>query len=140
MSLLAKIKADQLDARKNKLTEKASLLTTLIGEATMVGKNDGNRETTDVEVIAIIKKFVNNIQECLKVAAADKQAQFQTELNVLNEYLPKQMSDDDIKREAELAIVNGAKNIGAIMNHFKNNFAGTYDGKVVSNVAKQLLG
>ena len=64
MSLIEKIRVDQLASRKaafnypatNKL--QADLLTTLLGEEVMVGKNAGSRETTDAEVIAIVKKFI----------------------------------------------------------------------------------
>ena len=57
--LLAEIKAKQINARKARLST-ATLLTTLIGEAEMVGKNQG-REVTDSEVLAMIKKFIKNI-------------------------------------------------------------------------------
>ena len=50
MTLFSQIKADQLAARKAKDGLKATLLTTLIGELTAIGKNDGNREVTDAEV------------------------------------------------------------------------------------------
>ena len=58
--LLNKIKADQLAARKAKDGLATALLTTLIGDAEMVGKNAG-RLVTDEEVVAVIKKFIKNI-------------------------------------------------------------------------------
>jgi hypothetical protein len=60
MSLIQTIKADQVQARKAR-SASASILTTLIGEAEMIGKNAGDRESTDEEVIAIIKKFIKNL-------------------------------------------------------------------------------
>lgn len=42
--LIVKIKHDQLVARKNRDQIESTLLTTLIGEADMVGKNNGNRD------------------------------------------------------------------------------------------------
>jgi len=61
MTLMEQIKTAQVTARKTGAQE-ASLLTTLLGEAAMVGKN-ANRETTDQEVVAVVKKFVKNIDE-----------------------------------------------------------------------------
>jgi len=52
MSKLQDIKTAQLNARKNKVASVASLLTTVIGEAEMVGKN-ANREVTEAEVIKV---------------------------------------------------------------------------------------
>ena len=67
MTLMDQIKADQVSARKQKMTAVASLLTTLIGEAEMVGKNAGNRAPTDAEVQAVIKKFIKNLDETIAV-------------------------------------------------------------------------
>jgi hypothetical protein len=58
---MEQIKAKQIAARKSGSAD-AGLLTTLLGEAAMVGKNAG-RETTDQEVVAVVKKFVKNIDE-----------------------------------------------------------------------------
>ena len=49
--LINQIKSDALEARKARQTNTATLLTTLYSEASMVGKNDGNRESTDAEVL-----------------------------------------------------------------------------------------
>ena len=47
MSLLAQLKKDSLLARKAADGVRATLLSTLIAEAEMVGKNAGNRESRD---------------------------------------------------------------------------------------------
>jgi len=44
--LINKIKSDSLEARKARQTDTATLLTTLYSEASMIGKNLGNREST----------------------------------------------------------------------------------------------
>ena len=51
--LIENLKEDQLIARKNRDQIKATLLTTLIGEAEMVGKNTGNRSPFDEEVVSV---------------------------------------------------------------------------------------
>ena len=94
MTLIERIRADQLQARKDKDTIKVNLLTTLIGEAVSIGKNNGNRETTDAEVIALTKKFIKNLQEAIEVytrngVSVDAQ---RTEIGILEAYVPKQMS------------------------------------------------
>ena len=63
MSLIQDIKSASLVARKARETKKAESLITLYSEASMIGKNDGNRESTDAETIAVIKKFIKNIDE-----------------------------------------------------------------------------
>lgn len=65
MTLIQQIKDKQIAARKSG-DSLASLYTTLLGEASIIGKNAGNRETTDVEVVAVVKKFIKNIDETVQ--------------------------------------------------------------------------
>ena len=67
MSLLTQLKKDSMLARKAVDRVRATLLSTLIGEAEMVGKNAGNRESTDEEVQQMIRKFLKNNQEAVAV-------------------------------------------------------------------------
>jgi uncharacterized protein YqeY len=144
MTLLEEIKATQLLARKGNNQLMASLLTTLIGEAQSVGKNDGNRETTDLEVIAIVKKFIKNIDECLAVPSLSQEAGIKLvlEKKILSDYLPPQMS----ALELELTIQNiiaeigaSTKDMGKVMGLLKQRHDGLYDGKVSSTIVKNML-
>ena len=135
MTLMEQIKTKQITARKAGLTE-ASLLTTLLGEAAVIGKNAGNRETTDSEVVAVVKKFVKNIDETINALTMyNKDATaFLNERGVLEQFLPMQLS--------EAALIEVAKcqsSMPAFMKHLKENFAGKYDGKLASTVAKSVF-
>ena len=61
MSILNTIKNDNVTARKSRDIITSSLLSTLYAEAVNVGKNDGNRETSDKETLAVIKKFIDGV-------------------------------------------------------------------------------
>lgn len=145
MSLMQRIKADQLAARKNRESGKATLLTTLLGEAQTIGKNDGNRETTDAEVTAVIKKFVKNIGEVLKVAepASDYFLNATAEKIVLESYLPKQISGQDLQDlirglAAEVGAVRKA-DMGKLMGALKLQHEGIYDGSEASLIVRSIL-
>jgi len=71
MSLLQDIKNASLEARKIK-SELSSFLVTLYAEAAKIGKDSGNRESTDEEVIKILKKFKSNAEELIKLATEKK--------------------------------------------------------------------
>ena len=135
MTLLEKIRADQLQARKEKNTIKASLLTTLVSEAAAVGKNDGNRETTDPEVVSLIQKFIKNIEFTIsKINSAGSESVPKIELDILSDYLPKQMTDQDILDQINIIkqrVSNDKALKGAVMKHFKENFTGQYDSQKV---------
>lgn len=133
MTLIEEIKQKQIAARKAGSAE-ASLLTTLLGEAAMVGKNAG-RETTDQEVVAVVKKFIKNIDETVSALSSRGQdaASFLAERSVLERFLPLQLT--------ELALVTIAENhksMPEFMKFLKENHAGQYDGKLASIVAKKI--
>lgn len=146
MTMLQDIKQEQILARKVQDTITANILTTLIGEAEMIGKNDGNRETSDVEVIALIKKFVKNIDETVKHLEQNEDPRAsiaQAEKIVLAKYLPIQLSDVELRNMIEeLAVFGGLtspKDMGKLMSLLKEKADGQYDGKVASMLAKSVL-
>ena len=145
MPLIQTIKSAQIAARKKRDSITASLLTTLIGEAEMVGKN-ANREVTDQEVVATIKKFIKNIDETLKVLDgtgidAVKVDVARAEKTILEQFLPKQLSEAEIRALISdfLDVGETRPNMGEVMKHMKSNYDGQYDGKVVSRIAGELL-
>ena len=133
MTLIEQIKQKQIAARKAGSAE-ASLLTTLLGEAAMVGKNAG-RETTDQEVVSVVKKFIKTIDETVSALSSRGQdaASFLAERSILERFLPLQLT--------ELALVNIAQNhksMPEFMKFLKEKHAGQYDGKLASIVAKNI--
>lgn len=140
MSLLAKIKRDQIDARKIGEKVRATILTTLYSEAANVGLNDGKRESTDQEVIAVIKKFANNLRESI---AARPSQDLETELIIIENYLPAQLSEEELTTVIEryIGMIDNPdqKDMGKVMGQLKANHGGLFDGKVASQITKRLL-
>ena len=146
MNLIDQIKADQLLARKQKEAIRASLLTTLIGEADMVGKNAGNRAPTDAEVVAVVKKFLKNIDETLKVVdpTSAGYALAKEEQSILVDYQPKQISADALRTMVNEIIcyyenAGDTANVGLVMKVLKAKFDGQYDGKLASSIIAEEL-
>lgn len=140
--LLEKIKQDLTTARKEKRSFDVIRLSTLFGEVEKVGKDKGNRPTTDEEAIAVIKKFIVNAQESLKAILSREEFSDNTQMAYLEEiaqyesYLPKQLSEEDIVRI--IMTLPPSYKIGDVMKSFKENFSGQYDGKKVSDIFKSL--
>jgi uncharacterized protein YqeY len=63
---------------------------------------------------------------------------------VMEEYLPKQLSEDEIKAQLQNIITSvgatGAGDMGKVMGAATKHFAGKADNKIVSQLVKQLLG
>lgn len=143
--LLNTLRKDMMTAKKDRDAVKANLLSTLVAEAVMVGKNDGNRETTESEVITMIKKFVKNADETISIARSmgKEPAKEIAEKAILETYLPKQMSESEIEN-AVAAIIEtlpekNVKMMGKVMAALKEKFEGAYDGKLASEIIKKKL-
>lgn len=135
MSLIQQIKDQQIEARKTGHVH-AALLTTLLSEAVNVGKNDGNRETTDTEVIAVVKKFIKNLDETITACTSrGKDTEpFVQEKQKLETFLPQQLGEQEL-----MAIAKTRSGMPDFMKYLKETHAGQYDGKLASTVAKSVF-
>lgn len=144
MSLVQKIKADQLVARKSRATVVASLLTTLLGDIQTISKNDGDREPSDAEVVALIKKYIKNMTDTITKLSDDAVIRsIVVERDVLTAYLPKQLSKDELLLAiigiAEEQDVHTLRQMGVVMKVLKERYDGQYDGVVASALIKTVL-
>jgi len=143
--LLEKLRQDRQQAKLAGDTLRANLLVTLIAEATKVGKDDGNRETTDEEVLAVTRKFIKNLDETIlmleKIGRIPSQAQQEKEL--LLTYLPQQLSRSELKQQVEKLVADyptrSPQLMGKIMASLKADFAGRYDARLASEIVKEVL-
>lgn len=135
MSLLDRIKSDQLQARVARDTGKASFLTVLLGEAERVSK-----QATDEQMIKILRKLVNDNTDTIERIKVDLEDEFKlrAEIHIANSYLPTLMTEAYLHR-----IFNdhyqGEKNKGKMMAFLKQNYAGQYDGQLAAKVVDSLL-
>ena len=132
--LINTIKDDLTTLRKEASDKHAiSLLTTLYSEAANVGINDGKRLSTDDEVVKVIKKFIKDIDICLQ-HATDKES-YLKEKAILEKYLPKQLSDDELKTAIITFVTSmGQTSKADIMKYLKSAYNGKYDGRSASNI------
>lgn len=144
--ILENLSQDSLKARKEKDTEKASLLATVISEAKLVGKNAGNRDPTDNEVSDILKKFLKGINETLEILTKNGKDTTATlkEKEILEFYLPKQLSETELAQIIQDIITllpeKSPKMMGQVMASLKERYPNQYDGKLASQIAKDQLG
>jgi len=132
--LINKIKEDLTTLRKEATDKQAiSLLTTLYSEAANIGFNDGKRLSTDDEVIKVIKKFIKDIDICLQ--HTDNKESYLSEKAILEKYLPKQLSESELKEVILVFVTSmGTPTKAEIMKYLKSAYNGKYDGKTASNI------
>jgi uncharacterized protein YqeY len=132
--LIEQVRNDMHEAKKSKDLLKANLLSTLYSEMFTQSKN--GKPFTEDDSIKIIKKFIKNTDETLSFdIPEDARKKYTTEKQVLESYLPKQMSKEEIEKEVTQLMSEG-KAMKDIMAYFKENHSGIYDGKTVSDIVK----
>lgn len=144
MSLMNVIRQKQLEARKAH-DPMASIYTTLLGEASIIGKNAGNRETTDSETTAVIKKFIKNNDETIAHIKESNPSGLDGLLKenaCLAALLPTQLDERGLRiiiNQLKLDVGSAQKDMGKIMGRLKADFDGQYDGRLASALVKEML-
>lgn len=136
MTLETNIKEDMKNALKNKETEKLNVLRLLISE--FQRKPNPHIELEDKEVISIINKMIKSEQELIKY----KNETTSTFIDILNQYLPKQLSKNDIVNEirlkfqdiVSLPVNERMKQMGKLMKHFGTST----DGNTLKTILMEL--
>jgi uncharacterized protein YqeY len=119
-------------AAKENNKVKRSILTTLLGECENLAKRNGD-EINDDLVIKLSKKFINSNNESIAVKADDKLVK---ENAILEEFLPKQLSEEQIR---VIISDSGQTTMGGIMGHLNRNHKGEFDGKTANKIAREYL-
>jgi len=139
-TLKQKISSDYVEAFKSGNKVKKNLLGVVKGEITTIEKNTNVDALSDAEVSKILTKIAKNLKETI---SASDSAEAKEELIIVESYLPKQMSELEIRAAVEQVIIEvGAKSpgeMGKVMGGFNSKYAGQADGKIVSSIVKELL-
>jgi uncharacterized protein YqeY len=149
MSLQQQINTDIITAMKAKddvsLRALRALKSALMIAATAEGAKDSVDNETAVKIFQKLAKqrkesidiFVSNGREELAITERE-------ELAVIERYLPKQMSESEVKAALQLLLAEigatGAADFSKAMPLAMKALAGKADGKIISSLLKQLLG
>lgn len=132
---LKKAKMQEMKARN---TDAVTGLNVVIAKLMLLEKS-GNGEITDADVNQAIQKSIKELQEekagFEKAGRAESVASLEAQIKAVQAYLPKQLSEDEIKD-----IISGLedKTVPSVMRYFKANYQGQVDMKTVSEVLKKI--
>ena len=123
------------------------LIVSAIKDAEIAGRSKGQKEVKDSDITGILKKMIkqrNESCEVYKKAGRTELLESETkEINVINTFLPKQLSEDETKKICEEAIksvgASSMKDMGKVMGMLKSKHADTLDFSKVSGIIKGLL-
>lgn len=141
----ARLRADKMAALKEKDTVKNKVVTMLLSGLTYKHKELG-RDLTEQECLDVISKELKQNREALEMSKdrADTVAELQAEIAILESYLPKQMSAEEVAAVvadlvAKAGIETTVKNKGMIMKTVMGELKGKADGKVIGAAVDALL-
>ena len=110
-------------------------------------KIEKREDLTDVEAIKIIQNLVKQRKEAADIykenGRNDLMENENAELKILNAYLPKMMSEDDlrilVKKVVEDTGSSSLSDIGKVMPEVMKQSAGKTDGKMAQSIVRELL-
>ncbi len=144
--MLEKLKQDMIESMKNKDKERLSVIRG-IKAATDKEHIDKKREITDeliIEVVSHQVKLLNDsIEEFKKGNRDDLVEKAKNELNVLKEYLPEPLSEDEVNKIIENIFEKikpeSMRDMGKVMSEVTPLVKGRFDMSEVSNKIKNKL-
>ena len=136
-----------LKARDQRRTATLRSINAAIKDRDIANRGDSKAPATNDEILTIIQKMVKQREESFAIYAQAGRADLATvekeEIDILNEFLPKPLSDDEVSAAIAAAIVSsgseGPKDMGKVIGELKANYPGRIDfGKVSGQVRNAL--
>ena len=150
MEIVDKIDKSLTDALKNKDQDRTLTLRSIISQKKqkeIEKRTQDKKNITDEDMILILNKMVKQRRESIELYKqggrqdlVDKETK---ELKIIQEYLPEQLSEEEIKKICEQAINNlkasSLKDMGKVMGIIKSKYKGSVDLSVAGKILKDKL-
>ncbi len=147
MNKIQMVQQEMMQALKNKDTERKDALSMLLSALKAKAK-DKRADLTEEEEDTIILKEIKQTKETLESAPADREdirKQCEFRINVLSEFAPKRMEEDEIKQVIQTVLdqlgiqTPSAKDKGMIMKNLMPLVKGKADGSLVNKLLSERL-
>ncbi|WP_421977706.1 GatB/YqeY domain-containing protein [Roseivirga seohaensis] len=140
----ADIKSAMLEKRKDDLKALRAIKSMILLAETEKGNTEGVSEDAEMKLlIKAVKQRRDSAQIYKEQNREDLYAIEMAEVEVIEKYLPKQLSEEEVKAELQKIIAQvgatGPQDMGKVMGTATKALAGKADGKTISTLVKQLL-
>ena len=147
MTLEERIQKDLVSAMKNRQENALAALRSIKSAIQNEKTNGTYHELTDADVVGLIQKLVKQRKESMDIYSqagrnelADKE---QKEMFVLMEYVPKQLTEEEVEEKVKSIIAetgaSSMKDMGKVMGLATQRMKGLAEGKTISQIVKNLL-
>ena len=123
------------------------LIISAIKDAEIASRTKDKKEINDSDITAILKKMIKQRNESCEVYKKAGRSELLEneikEMDIISAFLPKQLSDKEIKSVCQEVVksvgANSMKDMGKVMGALKSKHADTIDFSKVSHILKELL-
>lgn len=106
-----------------------------------------NKEMNDDVILSLVQKLIKQTKDAIEMfkngGREDLVEKNEKEINILSQFLPKQLTTDEIddilKQEIETNSITSMKDMGKLMGVLKSKYSGQMDFGYVSKKVKELL-
>lgn len=144
------LKEKLLEDLKKSMKEKNNLrknVVQMVRAAILQVEKDKAIEVTDEQIIDImakeVKKRKDSLDDYRKGGREDLVQQIEEEIAIISEYLPKQLSKEEVMEIVKQVVAEvGAtsiKDMGAVMKVAKERIGAQSDGKTINEAVKEIL-
>lgn len=144
------LKETLMEDLKKSMKEKNALrkdVIQMVRAAILQIEKDKQIQLTDEQIIEVMakesKKRKDSLEDYLKSGREDLVQQIEKEIEIISEYLPKQLTKEEITEIVKKIIVEvdakDMKDMGKVMKAAKEKMGATADGKTINEVVKELL-
>ena len=144
--LLKQIRHDNMQAMKEKDEVRKGVCSLLISAIALAEKESGKVLEKDEELVFVQKELKQTKEELESIpdSRLELKEKAQQKIAIIESYLPKQMSDDEIREAlekiiAEKGLDHTKKSQGQVMKAMMAEYKGKTDGKTVARVLGTLL-
>ena len=134
-------------AKNERTVSTLRMVNSTLKNADIEARGAGKEPLADADVLPLLQKMIKQRQESVEMyqkgGRADLVKQEQEEIAIISAYLPKQMSDDEMKAAIQAAIKEtgaaGMKDMGKVIGALKGKYAGQMDMAKASGLVKGML-
>lgn len=106
-----------------------------------------NKEMNDDVILSLVQKLIKQTKDAIEMfkngGREDLVEKNEKEINILSQFLPKQLTTDEIdvilKQEIETNSITSVKDMGKLMGVLKSKYSGQMDFGYVSKKIKEML-
>ena len=138
---------EAMKSRDTKTVDAIRLIIAGQKEKDVEARGKGKEKASDEELLSMMQTMIKQRNESIRIYTEGKRpdlaAKEQDEIDVINRFMPKQMSADEIENAVKQIInalqASSIKDMGKVMGALKTQYAGKMDFAAASAIIKQLL-